>query len=481
VTDYFLSVGGNDANEGTLAGGPWKTITRANSAMLNLGVGNRLLFRRGDLFYGQPYAPPSLDGNGSGWFTISSYGDEDQAPQISGYKNLNISAGWVQYDANTWSLNYSFANSGINYTGFDSKQNSASGEQDVGHLVINDVVFGKRKINGLADLSEQWDFWSSGTTLYVRSTANPTTLAADIKCNVDGSGIRITAATEVSDLHVLGHGAVGISMEGNSNRTRVLRNEVSHIGGPTYGTAPNITRYGNGIQCWTSSKDCTVELNKIHDIYDVAWSIQGGVANTNTHFQDITYHRNMTYRCSQAEEYWYEGNGAGFVNCLSEYNTNLFSGYGWGADVRPDQEVRVAQLAYHLGWNNTNPNVEINNVNMHRNIYYDARNAFSYISSKTTPQISDSNIVALRPGTPMMGHYGGGVLEPETVEQHASWTARKGRDQNTFFSILTASFDTDISDDDVADAIIALDDLVKYGKRQILNSRWFPIHAPWVA
>src|ERR1035437_5600261 len=60
ATDYYISSSGNDSNNGLSSSTPWKTITKVNSSFSTLKPGDRILFNRGDTFYG------TLIVNGSG-------------------------------------------------------------------------------------------------------------------------------------------------------------------------------------------------------------------------------------------------------------------------------------------------------------------------------------------------------------------------------------------------------------------------------
>jgi len=386
MADYYVSSAGNDSNDGSYAA-PWLTIDKVNSMINNggsVGLNNRVLFRRGDTFYGNILASSALSNSSPGWLRIGSYGDSAQLPTISGYKILNTAAGWTAYDANTWQLDYSTENLGITYTGNSGYYSGA----DVGFIKVDGVIYGNKK-SSLGSLASQWDFYSSGSVLYVRSTAKPTTLAADVRCSVNYNGVRIYAGTEIADVTVEGFGGSGIVPSGfglNSGRGRVLRCTIREIGGSyLYST----TRYGNGIAAG-DAKNLICEYNTIHDVYDTAWSPQGGTEGGTLDFTDITYRRNLTYRCSQAEEYWYLGVGPGFVNCVSEYNTNLFSGYGWGADVRPDTTVRAAQLTYNWG-NNSSYSADLT---IRRNIYYDQNSSIVILPSSDDISISNADVTA---------------------------------------------------------------------------------------
>ena len=52
ATDYYFSANGDDAADGLSSSTPWKTIAKCNSIFSSLKPGDRILFNRGDTFYG---------------------------------------------------------------------------------------------------------------------------------------------------------------------------------------------------------------------------------------------------------------------------------------------------------------------------------------------------------------------------------------------------------------------------------------------
>lgn len=457
MTDFYVSSAGSDSNDGT-AGAPWKTITRLNTALATMPVHNRFFLHRGDTLYGRIALPASLDGALPGWVKIGAYGESPDLPVVSGYK---IATTWTAHDADTWKLDYQAANVGITYTGYDSAQ----GDGDVGFLKIDGVIHGSKK-SSLGALAAQWDFYSTGTTLYVRSTADPSTLATDIRFTVDGKALSMRGATEVADLSFVGVGGHGVQFSGGKSRARLLGCTIAEMGGSYLdGFGDGTTRYGNGVEVWDQFSDAYCERNTIRDCFDTAWTIQGTA--TTSRFADITWRRNLTYRNTQAEEYWCSGSTEAdpITNCVSEYNTNLFPGYGWGPDVRDNPQVKVAVLSFT--WN-----MAAVDLTLRRNIYYDAP-VFTYKAQAWPSGMSSrNNIIALRPGAKMQ------YQTSQTVENADDWTT-EALDGTSRIAVLPASADTSISDADVTTAITALDYWAKTG--QFAGDRILPIHAPWRA
>lgn len=79
VTYYVDSVAGDDANSGTSTSSPWKSLTKANAAVLN--PGDRLLFKRGGSWSGKLALTRS--GSATQPIVVGSYGSGD-LPLIQG-------------------------------------------------------------------------------------------------------------------------------------------------------------------------------------------------------------------------------------------------------------------------------------------------------------------------------------------------------------------------------------------------------------
>jgi uncharacterized repeat protein (TIGR02059 family) len=90
ATDYYISTSGDDAvNTGLSPASPWKTIDKVNSIFPSLKPGDRVLFNRGDRFYGTIIIGKS--GTGGAPITIGAYGTGDK-PIITGFK---IASDWT--------------------------------------------------------------------------------------------------------------------------------------------------------------------------------------------------------------------------------------------------------------------------------------------------------------------------------------------------------------------------------------------------
>jgi hypothetical protein len=96
ATTYYVSHNGDDANNGTSTGTPWRSIARVQQHMNNLLPGDQVLFERGGIY------PGKLDiwksGTSAQPLVFGAYGTGDD-PIISGGEFVN---NWVPYAGNIW-------------------------------------------------------------------------------------------------------------------------------------------------------------------------------------------------------------------------------------------------------------------------------------------------------------------------------------------------------------------------------------------
>jgi len=96
ATDYYISSAGKDTNTGLSATLAWKTIAKVNAAFSALKPGDRVLFNRGDTFYGSLVI--SKSGASGSPIVISAYGTGAN-PIITGFTTVNA---WKNLGGNIW-------------------------------------------------------------------------------------------------------------------------------------------------------------------------------------------------------------------------------------------------------------------------------------------------------------------------------------------------------------------------------------------
>jgi parallel beta-helix repeat protein len=98
ATDYYISSSGDDTNNnGLSSSAPWKTIAKVNSVFSSLKPGDRVLFNKGDTFFGTLII--SASGVSGNPILISSYGSGD-SPIITGFTTLSS---WTNYGGGIYS------------------------------------------------------------------------------------------------------------------------------------------------------------------------------------------------------------------------------------------------------------------------------------------------------------------------------------------------------------------------------------------
>ena len=93
ATDYYFSASGNDNNAGTESS-PFQSLNKINS--LSLKAGDRLLFRRGDMFAGT--FTVTTNGTSSSPISFDAYGNGNK-PILTG---LSDATGWTSIGNNLW-------------------------------------------------------------------------------------------------------------------------------------------------------------------------------------------------------------------------------------------------------------------------------------------------------------------------------------------------------------------------------------------
>ncbi|MDF1560223.1 MAG: right-handed parallel beta-helix repeat-containing protein [Bacteroidales bacterium] len=86
ATDYYVKTGGNDLASGTSDATAWATINKVNSIFSVLKPGDRILFKRGNIFYGT--IKITKTGASGSPITLGAYGTGDK-PIITGFTAIS--------------------------------------------------------------------------------------------------------------------------------------------------------------------------------------------------------------------------------------------------------------------------------------------------------------------------------------------------------------------------------------------------------
>lgn len=358
---YYISNNGNDNNDGLSPQTPWQTIEKVVSEQKS---GDVFCFRRGDTFYGMIDSVKGIDEEHPTVYTAYGQGAK---PIISQVKILKKGV-WEKTGRNIYRMDLYDTR---NFTG-----NIYNQDKNIGFMKVNGVIYYEKKFD-LADLREQWDFFSDDYDkecpyVYVYSERNPDEMADEIVMACDIHSAHFVDYVKFENLNFTGTGGMGICL--TSQWARVSDCEFHQIGGSRLVSFHNkFTRYGNGVEAWSGSGNIIVENCKFSEIYDVAMTIQGGVDNIS--WENIWFRNNKVWNCVQAFEIWSknipDARNTGFINCRFENNICINSGYCWGYEARPNKHVSAHLLMYCL-------ECDICDVHICNNIFYGSRVAPIY-------------------------------------------------------------------------------------------------------
>ena len=213
---------------------------------------------------------------------------------------------------------------------------------DVGNIILDGTVAAFKRWTR-DELKAQDDFFynrEDGRVWYY-SEKNPATTrrsleAAIMRHVIDLSGVHDAIFDGLDLRYGAAHG-----FGGSGNARCVIRNcDISWIGGGDQyreGGAGRRTRFGNGIEFWSSGRDHLVENCRLWEIYDAALTNQGSGTNEE---RNIVYRGNLIWNCEYSFEYWNRDESSITDSITFVDNVCLNAGYGWGHVQRRDPNGR---------------------------------------------------------------------------------------------------------------------------------------------
>lgn len=98
---YYVSASGNDGNNGTSTGTPWRTIAKVNSPGFTYAAGDSVLFNRGDTW--RETITVTRAGTAGAYMVFGAYGTGN-SPRILASKTTT----WISQGAGVWKSNLTF-------------------------------------------------------------------------------------------------------------------------------------------------------------------------------------------------------------------------------------------------------------------------------------------------------------------------------------------------------------------------------------
>ena len=388
--------------------------------------GDKILFKRGDIFYGQ--VSFSISATEDNPVLISSYG-EGKNPIISVAKIINNPDAWSYYDDNIFKIDLTDKN---NFEGYEETDSDSC---DIGFFTTDDgSIWGNRREN-LDALQSENDFYCDGKYFYIKSTQNPTKSLGKMKLATKKDLLALYNYTDVSNLTLEYTSSNAIVKRSYPIYNVYLHDCIINFIGGSFQRGTN-SRYGNAIEFLGGSSNIIIENNLIKNVYDAGITLQGSTDSWN----NISIRNNIIINACYSFELWASENSKGMNNIEIYNNITINQGKGWAQEVRPNPYNSANYVFYSYG---EDANMDIN---IHDNEYYNSERLYYILYStkdKFTAEVNNkNNIFYIQNDT-----YAVNSEQYNNLEEYLH--TEYNTDQNSTFNYLSDSEIEEISNPDI--------------------------------
>ncbi len=306
---YYISVNGNDQNDGLSKNTPFKTIDALDG--VELESGDAVLFERGSVFR------LSRSLNCLSGVTYGSYGIGSKPALYFSPKNYGDIALWMPTNKkNVWVAEFPYADACSIVLGYGSE-------------------IGYRRTKGLQELDVNYEFYhnnDSGSVYMYCDLGNPGRLFNSIEIVPQGRIIKVDNGVSnlvIDNLCLKYAGNMGIDL-GCVHNVMITNCEIGFTGGAQFAGGTN--RYGNGIQFWQGGTDITVAYNWVYQTFDSAITWQGQTKRSGavaTIYENIHFDNNLL-EYNNADYEFFDTEGSSVENFTMDNNIMRFTCLGWG-------------------------------------------------------------------------------------------------------------------------------------------------------
>lgn len=365
----YVSLDGSPENDGSSPEKAWDSLETLEKNRKFLKSGEKVLFRRGDIFRGSITVADGV--------SYGAYG-KGEKPRIYGSFRDYIFDDWIEVETGVWTIDCDFPS-------------------DVGNIIFDyGRAVGNKCINR-EDMCKPFDYWcdhKNGNRFYILMDRNPKEIFKSIEIahelwlfRLDGNINNVTVEN-IAFGYCGGHGIRARAVENISIRGC----EFAFIGG-SFLTAykDGIVRYGNAIEFMNSCKNVSVRFCIAHQIYDSGITHQG---YGDYRAENLDFSDNLLEYCGMGSiEYWL-GQYSKCINVSYSNNIMRFAGYGFGGIQRPDKNM-TSHIQSNGACINDSENFIIEN-NIFELSTYDLVNAQSSI--KTLPVLRGNTYIQNKEG-----------------------------------------------------------------------------------
>ncbi|MBQ8061619.1 MAG: right-handed parallel beta-helix repeat-containing protein [Bacteroidales bacterium] len=310
---FYVQAGGDDSADGLSPERAWRSLDRVNHA--DLSGGDRVLFRRGDVFRG--HLEPKSGRSGAPVY-YGPFG-EGEKPKLQPSYDASSASSWTEVRSGIWRC-------------------LQPSSKELGNIILDHGDSGCAwKVDRMEQLDKDLRFcWiREEGAVYLVSSGNPAHRFKSIEL---AENVHVISETSVHDVVYEGlwlrYGAAhGIGGSGVKHIT-VKGCDVSWIGGGTnyIDEEGRCVRFGNGIEFWSAAEDVLVENCRIWECWDAGLTNQSNKENILQ--KNITWRGNEVWNCEYSFEYWQQGDGSRTENIVFENNVCRDAGKGWGHHQR---------------------------------------------------------------------------------------------------------------------------------------------------
>lgn len=341
-TKYYVSVDGDDNNDGKSPEAPIKTLAAIHA--LPLQDGDAVLFKRGDIFrLGDTIE--AVDG-----VTYGSYG-EGAKPRIFGSpENYAENDNWVEVKPNIWEIDFDFP--------------YASGCT----LDYGKIKGIQKKFERFDGMAENGDYFhdEEAKKFYLYSDEKPSDRWHDIEImpNICIFRLRDSRKVTIDNICMKYTSFFGVHAPDIKDNICITNCEFGYIGGRWSGKV----RMGNAVELWAGLpniciEDATIKNNWFYQTYDSAVTWQG--LPEDSVYRNITFSENLFEYNNADIEFW-AFTGCKVENFYMDKNICRFTSMGWGTRTN-DGGIRGIEGCISAGTDHLMPD-DVENICFTNNI-----------------------------------------------------------------------------------------------------------------